>query len=147
MSEHLWRPLPPAAPARRSGPGWAVATVALLTAAWLLVTPVLALQSLTDLWTFLGDQPTAADHERAQGHALLATLVATGCPTVAWLLGARWQRGAVQVLFVAGAVLGLVGGLLLYGLVSPEGPPAPVRDDGPRYCQEHSGGEATCPGG
>ena len=126
-----------------AAPGRALAAVG----AGLLLTPLLALQSVTDLWTFLGEQPTAADHERAQRHALLATLVAAGCPAAAWVLGARWQRGAVQVLFGVGAVLGLIGGLLLHGLVSPEQPAAPVREDGPRYCQEHSGGEATCPGG
>ncbi|WP_299959860.1 hypothetical protein [uncultured Modestobacter sp.] len=146
MSEHVWRPLPP--PRRKeSAPGWAVPTVALLTVAWLLATPLLAIGSLMELWTFLGEQPTAADHDRAQRQALLATLMAAGCPAVALVVGARWQRGAVQALFGVGAVFGLVGGLLLYGLVSPDSPPTPLRDDGPRYCQEHSGGDATCPGG
>ena len=146
MSEHVWQPLPPPR-SRAAAPGWAVPTVALLTVAWLLVTPVLAIGSLTELWTFLGEQPTAADHDRAQRRALLATLVAAGCPAAAWVVGARWQRGAVQALFAVGAVSGLVGGLLLYGMVSPESPPAPLRDEGPRICQEHSGGDNRCPGG
>jgi hypothetical protein len=119
----------------------------LLTAVWLLLGPLLALGSVLDLVTFFGDQPTADDHARAQRHALLATLVATGCPAGAWYLAVRWPRPVAARVFGAGAVLGLVGGLLLLFVVSPHEPDSPVRDDGPPVCQEHSGGDSTCPGG
>ena len=128
-------------------PGWAVATITLLTVAWLLGTPFLAIGSLADLWTFSGEQPTPADHDRAQRHALMTTVVATGCPAAAAVLAARRRRGVVQAVFGVGAVLGLVGGLLVHAAVSPEVPDPPARDDGPRVCQEHSGGDSTCPGG
>jgi hypothetical protein len=117
----------------------------LLTALWLLAGPLLALGSVLDLVTFFGELPSAEDHARAQRHALLATLVATVCPAGAWYLAVRWPRPVAARVFGAGAVLGLVVGLLLFGIVSPHGPDTP--DDGPRYCQEHSGGDATCPGG
>lgn len=128
-------------------PTWGVATIALLTLVWLGATPVVALGSVMDLWTFLGEVPTAADHSRAQQHAVIATVLAAGCPAVAWYLSARWHRRTARVVFGVGAVLGLVGGLVLYGLVSPHTPDVPVRDEGPPVCQERSGGDTDCPGG
>jgi hypothetical protein len=131
----------------RPPPVWVSTVMALLTAVWLLGGPWLALGSVMDLWTFFGEQPTADDHARAQRHALMATVLATACPAGAWYLALRWRRSVAATVFGTGAVLGLVGGLLLYGLVSPDAPETPVRDDGPRVCQEHSGGDSTCPGG
>jgi hypothetical protein len=101
-----------------------------------------------DVVTFLGDLPSADDHARAQRHAILATLVATACPAGACYLAVRWPRPVAARVFGAGAVLGLVGGLLLYAVVSPHAAGAPAApDDGPPVCQEHSGGDSTCPGG
>jgi hypothetical protein len=128
-------------------PVWGSTAMAVLTAVWLIGGPWLAIGSVMDLWTFFGEQPTAADHATAQRHAVLATALATCCPAGAWYLAVRWHRSVAATVFGVGAALGLAGGLLLVGLVSPSDRSVPVPEDGPRVCQEHSGGDSTCPGG
>ncbi|MBB3677137.1 hypothetical protein [Modestobacter versicolor] len=128
-------------------PLWVTTVLVLLTAGWLLGTPVLALGTALDTWHLYGEPPAPAEYATAQRHAVLTTAVAAGLPGLAWWLAVRSQRSVAPTVYALAAVLGLVGGLVLYGMVSPDAPDAPVRDDGPRVCQEHSGGDATCPGG
>ena len=127
-------------------PTWVVVTIAALTVGW-LGAAAMALGSLTELWSLFGEAPTVADLEQAQRQVLIATVLATGCPALAWLLAVRWRRSTAQAVFGVGALASLLGGVLLYGLVAPERPAPPVRDDGPPVCQERSGGDNDCPGG
>ena len=127
-------------------PAWVVLTMALLTVGWLAAASS-ALGPVLDLWSLFGEAPTTAELEQAQRQVLIATGPAVVCPALAWLLALRRRRSTAELVFAVGALLSLLGGVLLYGLVAPERTAPPVRDDGPSICQERSGGDNDCPGG
>ena len=131
----------------RQVPGRVGLAFAALSFGCLVVAPVLVLRALFGSWDLYGGPPTDAETAAAQRDAVLATVLATGCGGAAWLLAVRWGRGLTQVLFGTVAVVGLIGGLLVHGEVSPDLPGTPVRDVGPPVCQERSGGDNDCPGG
>ncbi|MBB3677136.1 hypothetical protein [Modestobacter versicolor] len=144
----------PDRPARRPA-GWSTAALVLVVVVWLVLTgwqwlqwagaaTDLATPDLFDIWPD-SSAPPGPDPARAeaQQHARLATLLGAVPPGLGLLLALACRRTLAAVVLGAGAVLGLCLGLWMHGVVTPEAPEPP----GPRVCQEHSGGDTTCPGG
>ena len=60
-------------------------------------------------------------------------------------LARRFRRAVPTALFGGGAALCVLAGLSMYAVVTPDAPEPPAERT--HYCQEHSGGPTTCPGG
>ncbi|MGY1857446.1 hypothetical protein [Modestobacter sp. SYSU DS0290] len=138
-------------PPRRLPPGAGV-LLGLLALAWVVVPTVLVLGIAWDAVSWAGSLPFAGNttwHEQAVAHerAVWATVVGAGVPLVGVVLGLVWRRGALVAVSGIAAAAGLAGGFTLLRLVSPSEAPAPVPDNRPPVCQEHSGGDTRCPGG
>ena len=151
-TEDAGPPPPPRRPPARPVPGWGVFLLSLLAVLWLLGAPAQAWGWLTEVLSqplpgFLpGDTgtPTWAGRVDAQRHARTVLLLGL-LPAAGLLLALRWRRAVVAVLFGGAAVVSVLVGAWMVAAVTPDAPDVP--DPAPRYCQEHSGGEATCPGG
>jgi hypothetical protein len=134
--------------------GWPTVLMAVITLGWLLLTgwqwaqwagaaADLATPNLWDWWPD-GSAETATDPARteAQHHARLAALLGTVLPGLGAVVALLCRRTLTAVVHGGGAVLGLCLGLWMGAVVTPDAP-----EPQPRYCQERSGGDATCPGG
>ncbi|WP_222192930.1 hypothetical protein [Modestobacter italicus] len=143
-------------PARgtRPAPGWTTAVLVAVAVAWLLLTgwqwlqwagavADLATPDLTDWWPDGSAEPVADPaRAEAQHHGRLAVLFGTAVPGFGLVVALLLRRRLPAVVFGGGAVLGLCLGLWMQAVVTPD-----VPELEPRHCQEHSGGDATCPGG
>ncbi|MFI5491256.1 hypothetical protein [Actinoplanes sp. NPDC051859] len=133
---------------------WPQAVLAVLTAVWLWA----VLRSVL-LWAFAGTDgifgnqangnaavEAALQQEKASATMVLFSVMVGGPVLIAVVAFAcRMSRTAATylVLALASSILAAVLGAQANRMSpsSPTPPPAPVR------CQEHSGGEAECPGG
>ena len=143
---------PTRSPRRPATPAWVVVVLVVLAGAWLVVGTWLGLRVLGDLYDraadlafYIGEAPAWHRDDGAAGHAVQATLAATVLPGLGLLVALAWRRPVAAAVFGAGAVLGLVLGLWAHAVLTPDAPDVPAPE--PRHCQEHSGGDATCPGG
>jgi hypothetical protein len=124
--------------------------VALLTLAWFLAVPALVLIGFFESLTFGTGTPRGGDS--GPWLLLAAAVVSVLLPLLAAVLAFRGSRpvlGTVYALLTLALLLpaGLTAmetsqDLGWYQPAPPEPPPGP-----PGRCMEHSGGEATCPGG
>jgi uncharacterized membrane protein len=121
-------------------------TVIALGFAWLVGTGYVVLVGIGETLHFLGE--TATPEEVAESRRLfgLAAVLAVTVPLAGLLLCLSVRRKRFGILF---AVLLLLGSTFA-GFVALDAyrsrPPAPV-EQGPRACQESSGGDNRCPGG
>lgn len=130
-------------------PRWAGITVWFLTIVWILAVLGACWWVFTTgfgLWAAAGRNAPHLEREMAQANMTLAAIAAGGpfLIVVVAVIGRRKVTAAVH--FVLGMVIGL---LLLplaadahHKLTPPPSPPGPAG-----FCQEHSGGDNTCPGG
>jgi hypothetical protein len=124
--------------------------VALLTLAWVIAVPVLLVTGITESWSFTSEP----NPNRSTGSLLLLTaaVIAVLLPLLATVLAFRGARPVVGTVYaLLTLALLLPAGLTVRSTAedlgghhpaAPESPPGP-----PGRCMEHSGGEATCPGG
>ena len=119
----------------------------LLGTIWVLLVPALGLQASLSTWDLYGQAPSAA--ELAEQQHQFAVVVGISLAVVVlglWLsVLARSTFGGVvfALLLVPTLVLALLWLGSWHGS-RPAPPPAPREPIG---CQEHSGGDARCPGG
>lgn len=123
---------------------WADLAAALLTAVWVLVSPVLIVTGFFKTVSFW----SAPNPEHAAGVNLMTAgaICFVAAPFLAAIITARTRRPKAPVIFGVGAFLGLFLVVFVLGGSQPKGPPA--REPLPSgYCVEHSGGDNKCPGG
>lgn len=122
-------------------PLWPHLLLALLTTGVLIGVPWLALAGVSESVILFGSAP--ADWEKGSEWLLAAFWVGVG-GSVAGLVLAVWvRRGGFAGFFTTFLVA-----VLLVWLGSRPSTPGPAFEPaGPSVCQEHSGGDSTCPGG
>ena len=133
--------------AERRTPAWGTPAEVLLTAVWVVGTPLLLIAAAVTAAPFFGEAPTAAELQRADSLLWVAAAVGVGCPALALGLALRWGHRVAALAFGAAAAAGLVGVLVL-GASNVQRDPGPAPGPtGPPVCQERSGGDTDCPGG
>ncbi len=129
------------------------ATLAVVSVAYLAAFGFGVFVVLSDLLGWAGDNviqwpgmTPSTGRERLRHDVLTLTRLVTCIAAIGAVLGLWWRRREAVVVFAAGAGVALVLGLTGYALAAKDKPSRPTWEDAPRYCQEHSGGDATCPG-
>jgi uncharacterized ion transporter superfamily protein YfcC len=84
--------------------------------------------------------------QRLRHDVLTVTRQLTCVAAIGVVLGLWWRRRLATVFFGVAAVAALIAGLTVHALAAEDQPDRPAWEDAPRYCQEHSGGDVTCPG-
>jgi hypothetical protein len=117
----------------------------LIAVAWLLVPPTLVYGSLITSAPFFGETPSAADQAEATALLRAAAATAVGLPLAGLLLSRSLRRRGAAWMFGIAMTVSMLAALLVFAddLESVQREPQPRV----RTCQEHSGGDATCPGG
>lgn len=89
-----------------------------------------------------GRHPYPPPPDHATQWFVAATVAGFAVPVVGILLSLRSKQVLPRVLL--SVVIAITA--LVLAITHIDATPDPV-DDGPRHCQEHSGGDTTCPGG
>ncbi|EWC62097.1 hypothetical protein UO65_2611 [Actinokineospora spheciospongiae] len=122
-------------------PVWPHLLLALLTTGVLIGVPWLALLGVGESIHLFGGEPT--EWEKGRGWLLTAFWVGVGGSAAGLVLAVRLRRSGFAGFFTTFLVA-----VLLVWLGSRPSTPGPAFDPaGPGVCQEHSGGDSTCPGG
>jgi hypothetical protein len=122
------------------------ALLALLWVAWLLVPAGLVLAAIGEVLTFLGQQPTAAERVASDRYLLAAAVTVVCLPVAGIVLSAALDRRVSAVAFSVALGVGLLLSVPVLRTFA-SGPAPSVVPSHPGGCQEHSGGDARCPGG
>ena len=139
---------------RTTAPRRKGAVIALVALAYLVTAAQGAVTVVGDLlgwasdsfWNWSG-RSTSDGRQDLRSGVLATTLRACCLAGIGVVLGLWWRRRLVLAVSAVGVAAALVVGLGSYWLAAEDRPDRPEGDDGPRVCQEHSGGDTRCPGG
>lgn len=132
-------------PEQRADPCTAYCTFSLLVLVWIALPTYLVYNAVIASASFFGEPPgpqQMADARRLLAAAGVAALVP---PLLGFLLAVRWRRRVA--IWVFGLALVIEAFFALMGLIASTSSGDHESARRPVTCQNHSGGDAECPGG
>lgn len=113
---------------------------------WIIGTPVCLLYALSRSLTLFG-QPASEENARAVTVALvLAGVCCLAAPVVGLVLAHRAGSSGGKWLYAIATGLGVLPFVGMVALLSTHGSDLQPTEPAPWVCQEHSGGDNSCPG-
>ncbi len=120
----------------------------LLGLAWLVLPAWFVFGAAITSASFFGDSPSASDQAEAGRLLVRAGITAVVLPALGLAVASWLGRTGARAVFGVALAIGAVAAVVLIGAAPQVAGevPAPAPTSSPR-CQEHSGGDTTCPGG